>query len=159
MYSSRVHAVLQPHRGHGAVVRASVCKQHWIFDEHTQTPEDEGREQVEVDVVACAEQLPERNIEKTEKRRKYLTGSVFYPSVWQKTFHHKISSFSFSTEEFPDVDVIRPEAAENQTSDEQSSQRDSVSDAVDQPQSIKVIFLEQNMKYSSVRGIRKPRPR
>lgn len=66
MYSSRDHAVLQPHRGHGAVVRASVCKQHWIFDEHTQTPEDEGREQVEVDVVACAEQLPERNIEKTE---------------------------------------------------------------------------------------------
>lgn len=42
------------------MVHASVCKQHDVFDEHSQTSEHEGDKQVEVDVVARAEQLPER---------------------------------------------------------------------------------------------------
>lgn len=50
------------------------------------------------------------------------------------------------------IKINRPEAAEDQNGDEESSQRRPVSDAVDQLQGVKVIFLEQNMKYSSVRG-------
>lgn len=48
----------QPHCGYGAVVQALVCKQHRIFDEHSDAPEHEGHKQVEVDAVACAKQLP-----------------------------------------------------------------------------------------------------
>lgn len=54
----------QPHCGYGAVVQAFVCKQHRIFDEHSDALQHKGQEQVEVDVVTCAEQLPGGTLKK-----------------------------------------------------------------------------------------------
>lgn len=61
------------HRGHGAMVQGLVCKQHRVLDEHGAGSQDEGGEQVDVDVVSGAAELSEkkpRKADKTERRRR-----------------------------------------------------------------------------------------
>lgn len=53
-----VPEILQPHRGHGAVVQSLICKQHGVLNEHGAGSQDERREEVDVDVVSGAVELP-----------------------------------------------------------------------------------------------------
>lgn len=56
------------HRGHGAVVQVLVCKQHSVFDENSAGSQDEGGEQVDVDVVSGAAELPEKKQRQAERQ-------------------------------------------------------------------------------------------
>lgn len=49
------------HRGHRAVVQGLISKQNGVFNENSAGSQDEGREQVDVDVVSGAVELPERS--------------------------------------------------------------------------------------------------
>lgn len=49
------------HSGHGAVVQGLISKQHSVFNENSAGSQDEGREQVYVDVVSGAAELSERS--------------------------------------------------------------------------------------------------
>lgn len=46
------------HSGHEAVVQAFICKENGVFDEDSTRSQDEGEEQVDVDVVPGAVKLP-----------------------------------------------------------------------------------------------------
>lgn len=46
------------HRGHEAVVQAFICKENGVFDEDSTRSQDEGEEQVDVNVVPGAVELP-----------------------------------------------------------------------------------------------------
>lgn len=47
-----------PHRGHGAVVQGFIGKQHRVFNKHSAGSQDKRGEQVDVDVVSSAVELP-----------------------------------------------------------------------------------------------------
>lgn len=59
------------HRGYGAVVQGLISKQHSVFNENSAGSQDEGGEQVDVDVVSGAAELSK----KKEKQIKNMKGS------------------------------------------------------------------------------------
>lgn len=59
------------HRGDGAVVQGLVGKQHRVFNEDSAGPQDEGGEQVDVDVVPGAAELSESSEKQKEERMKH----------------------------------------------------------------------------------------
>lgn len=49
------------YRGHRAVVQGLISKQHCVFNENSAGSQNEGGEQIDVDVVPGAAELPERS--------------------------------------------------------------------------------------------------
>lgn len=72
----------QTHGGHEAVVLVLVGKKNGVFDEDCAGSQDEGEEEVDVDVVPGAMELP---VEQRKEQHVTAVGSVFqFLQIWQQ---------------------------------------------------------------------------